>query len=599
MANYTIKSGLLSKAKDSCTSEKVYLKYNNQEVGSYTGKLEKNVPDGEGYLIYKNMDSYQGIFSEGDIAGEGDFTIHDPETQLVKYKFIGNFQEIDYDMANYINFEGELQFAGQTIRDLKITIYPAFLSSNELTTFRIKEDCSVTIQLDHNRTYEGPINDKLQPHGNGIIRYKDEEKSLEGTWENDVLVKGKGLLINYFASAYEEFIKDFLSMTDPCDMLIEYDMCIQNYDYFLAEYVEKYEGEVEADGTRTVPTGDGVLTLDFGLFYEKEDYGYKPLGISRINDLDTDEKDREDYTIVCSGSFSKGQMQSGQIEFIPKGGCEKILLSGELVSGILQGRGTVTHYNQSLDDEDYYIYWVRQGEFIEGKFVIEKKIEYSAGVIESIQEGEFNQYDYLEGEGKETGYEDYSEGKVSYTLEGEFNDDGDFIKGQRMDYEDGELTSTYIGEFNSSGSFHGKGKYIWASGQYYEGDFYEDKFAGHGKEVSAKGELICEGLFIKDKFFEKEITSAVKNKEYDNILDKLRKLITEFTKDTLNEDSADGDGYTAAYSEIVIEMLKERVAMINKIQKEQELKVVIDDFGNSSENTEQSSENEDDFEDFE
>ena len=105
---------------------------------------------------------------------------------------------------------------------------------------------------------------------------------------------------------------------------------------------------------------------------------------------------------------------------------------------------------------------------------------------EEKYEGEYNEEGKRHGKGKYT----YANGNV---YEGDFQDGKRHGKG-KFTYASG---SVYEGDWKDD-NFHGKGKYTFANGNVYEGDYQDGKRHGKGKYTSADG-TVYEGDFQDGK----------------------------------------------------------------------------------------------------
>lgn len=101
-------------------------------------------------------------------------------------------------------------------------------------------------------------------------------------------------------------------------------------------------------------------------------------------------------------------------------------------------------------------------------------------------EGEVDENGNPDGKGKWQ----FSDG-TQLVYEGEFLNDygfGTFTFLDGATYE-GDIKTKPSKDPNSRGNFvrHGKGKFIWPSGEIYIGDWLDNKMEGHGKITYAKG----------------------------------------------------------------------------------------------------------------
>ncbi len=90
-------------------------------------------------------------------------------------------------------------------------------------------------------------------------------------------------------------------------------------------------------------------------------------------------------------------------------------------------------------------------------------------------------------------------GKGKYTFANGDIYEGDFVNGEltgkgKYTFTNGDI---YEGKF-AYGELTGKGKYTWTSGEIYEGDFVDGKRTGRGKLTSSNGD-IYEGNFVDGK----------------------------------------------------------------------------------------------------
>ncbi len=183
----------------------------------------------------------------------------------------------------------------------------------------------------------------------------------------------------------------------------------------------------------------------------------------------------------------KNKLPNGKGKLYNKSG--ELIYEGYYVDGIQEGKG------KKITKNEYYI-----GNFIEGKMFGEGEIHLKNGNIK--YSGEFVN-DKKEGMGKYF-FEDHEfyfiENKKKFYLE-----KGDFYIGNWLNdkmhgegilcLNDGRIK--YEGDFVND-KFQGQGKYYFEDGQCYKGQFFNDMQHGKGKIIDKYGKLLFEGNFIND-----------------------------------------------------------------------------------------------------
>jgi len=380
-------------------------------------------------------------------------------------------------------FEDDLSFKGK----YKIGTEPG--------TMRSKWDGQITNLNNTEVSKDKTTKEKNEPKTvsekkNGIAKWVDEEGNVfDGTWENDILIKG---IIAYHDGSLEEgeFNEEELNGKGKC-----------SYKDDEGELVVE-EGEF-LDGLLI----KGTITWESG---RKEEGEFDEEGLLHGEGKNYYNDDEGGY-ITEEGIFEHGTLTQGKITWA--GGSSASGFFDENLE--LNGKGIY-----SWADGDYKEGIWEHGNFVEGR----AKITHDDG---DVSEGLMKNGEWVEA---------LDDVKNNYVF-----------KTDVVTYEGGDR---YEGEI-LNGNRHGKGKYIWADGDIYEGDFIDGKRTGKGNFIWINGD-IYDGDFVdgkrtgKGKYSYKDDDElVVKEGEFkDGILIKGKRQWGEWgvSEGEFNEEGLNGEG---------------------------------------------------------
>jgi hypothetical protein len=271
---------------------------------------------------------------------------------------------------------------------------------------------------------------------NGVAKWVDEEGNIfDGTWENDILIKG---IITYYDGSVEqgEFNEEELNGKGKCSYKDDDGELIVEEGEFLDgnlikgtinwENGSKSEGEFNEDGLN----GNGIITFSDGSFKK--------------------------------GTFKNGEFIEGIVKMIYDDGT---IYEGGMKEEIYHGQG-----KQILPDGN-----VEEGVWNMGDLLIEPKIH----LLDLSEEKEIN-----------------FNSKIKYD-NGTYIGSIDPVTKNRHGYgayiwNNGNY---YEGEWVQNNRT-GKGIFIWPNGRYYSGDFIDGKRTGLGKEWDNNNYRYATGRFV-------------------------------------------------------------------------------------------------------
>lgn len=461
--------------------------------GSYTGAMTAGVPDGAGVITYESGDTlaatfgagaytagkytfenghyYEGGFADGKYSGEGKFSWSSNGADDDGWLFVGTFE------AGKAKF-GKTTTAGRETAGGLLWYEGAMKDLNDVD--ETQKGTGYFLYADSGCTYTGAMYssgslETAKFDGEGVFTWATAD--FTGTYENGVPKSGTKKI-------YTDATKETVS--------------------------ETYVGGVNS---AYLYAGSGKLTMANGDVYEGEFADGFVSG--------------EATATYANGATYVGGWQNGRYHgegtFTFKSGMH---YTGGYVNGLREGKGKFSWATNG----DESTAWLFTGDFKADKAVYGKtETRNTNGIV--WYEGAMNDLNDVKTSERGTGYFVYADSGCTYTggmtatgalANIKFDGTGKFtwsasdfegtyangipLNGTRKFYRDAtkqEITGTYVGGVNAAYNYHGKGKFTFASGMNYEGDYVNGKREGQGAfSWSTTGNIedghYFEGTFVND-----------------------------------------------------------------------------------------------------
>jgi len=375
----------------------------------------------------------------------------------------------------------------------------------------------IVIELFNNRTLifqnekantKNPRNQKLK---NGFVSFNDSRNRIffRGYMKNGFFHHGKGKLIMTDGSTYEGDFQDGrpqgkgkLIMADGSTYEGDFqDGKFHGKGKLIVVSGETYEGDFQ-DG---LPHGKGKNIMPNRATYEGDwqngkEHGKGKLIMADGSTYEGDFQDRKPQgkgkSIMPNGATYEGDHQDGK--FHGKG---KFMINGETYEGDYQdgkshGKGKLIAVNGETYEGD----WQNGMPHGKGKLIMPNGATYEGDWQNGMKHG-FGTQTLPDGSAYEVEFVNNMFVKIlsrnteaiawekqffDVKREGKKSEEAE-SKGQKTSRSEmREETEKPAG--NPYGRKHGKGKYNWANGKTYEGDFQDGKFHGKGKLIKPNGE---------------------------------------------------------------------------------------------------------------
>ena len=494
----------------------------------YEGNYSAGKKNGEGIVYHRNGKLKQKGTFKDDVFFEGDAIYYWEDNVTLKFKgrianmYYNGYGEKFYDngyleyAGNYKNgqSDGEGIYYYEEVKD-KIKYKGTFQEGRPDGQGEIYE-------LNGTLTYKGGIHNWFK-HGEGVLYYPTGEVHMEGHWEEDVLVKGRGKLYHVATNAvkYEGEMSEGLADG-------------QGKSYHKNGKLE-YEGTWKGNSK----DGKGVLYSDTGkVIYEGSFVKGKYHGHG---------KSYEEDGSYYEGNFVAGKKNGDGLLYYP--GAKEIKYEGRFENdGFSKGKARIKDSNGKLVYEGQYaaenyvgtgiLYYPNgtvkyQGDFKKslyagnGKLFSENgELIYEGGFTEGLYQGPGTLYgpgnqkiyegDFSRGSYSGPGTKYYSDGKTEYQghfLKGEMHGEGIWYYSNgfpraKGTFENGLLVGKcevynekvsgvlkYTGEF-LNGKLNGIGEKWSKEGKLkYKGSFKDGIRDGDGEAYNKEGKLVYKGMF--------------------------------------------------------------------------------------------------------
>ena len=344
-------------------------------------------------------------------------------------------------------------------------------------------------------TYEGKINLDHTPHGRGKITWNDGV-NYEGNWENGKIA-GEGKYTWENGDWVEVFTKDGVPETIDSSIVKMYDLEVDGYTY---------EGKIN---TFHQPHGKGKITWKIGGNYEggwnngnwngEGKYTWENGKWVKVFTKDGVVETRDSSIVKMNDLESAGDIYEGKINlyYQPHGEGRYTYKNGDWYEGewkdgkrigVTRGKKTYSYGN--------YIGELNDNLEAHGYGVHDSSIGKYEGNWKNDERHGKGKYTYKNGDWYEGEWENGS--RIAVTKGKQIYSDGYYIGDLDVDLErDGygvyywEDGDKYEGNWEN-GKMHGEGKYTWENGGWYNGEWKEGKrvAVARGKEVYDNGYYI-------------------------------------------------------------------------------------------------------------
>jgi hypothetical protein len=463
MANYTMKFGFLESKSGNVKDKKVYWKDTNEEIGLYSGSVNKGLMNGEGELTYNKSKvlnwNYKGSFKDGKEHGSG-------EKRYSLEKYEGNFDErrpiiikgsfsegypsgkcvLQY--ANGTVYEGNVEKQNQHWGYCRDGYGICKYNNQDYTTGKGVLKSEFT-KHESNFEFEGEWR-KNKRHGKGCLKNEKGEIIAEGIWHRGSLKTG-----DFRNVRYNRWVPMFLNKLSPKTDDLSFNCIISGR---LVDY--KFEGKLKIWNYWAGDLGNGK--------YEEE--------IEYKNGLE----DGSGFYIMVDDNGRKREFE------------------GEFNAGKKNGTGREVSYNGSV----YNGYWKNDKYHGQGikTWAIDNKDIVLAG--ETLAKANYTyEGDYKEGEINGKGTLKNQNGEIIF--EGEWKDNLLHKGTVKMPLKFNEEIISYVGTINN-GVPDGTGVNNYPNGDVYEGEWQDGKHHGQGTKTWAidnKDIVLAGEALAKAKYF--------------------------------------------------------------------------------------------------
>lgn len=430
----------------------------------YNGPVLNNKKHGHGFYSSDN-ETYVGLWKEDKKHGHG---VH---TLIHKFVYVGNWKDnmkdgmgkITYENGN--TYEGEWQndepYGFGKITDSNGSIYKGEIKNNT------KDGYGVIIDMNTNIRYEGYFKNNKKD-GTGKIIYPDNHiyKYYEGTWNNGIR-DNEGKVTYKDESIYEGEFK-----------------IIDNLQH---QYIRDGRGTYNNNGIKN----NGIW---------KDDKIIKQESPRNYQDNSKKRKEKSSTNIESNTNSNKSQKKSkNYIKYDERLGD---IYSVEYKNGLYEGQ---LNESELPDGEGYYKYnnnLIYNGKWKHGKKNGDGEIMYNGNSFMATWNN--GNPDNITCEYNFSNNDRY-EGEVIVSN----SHDKKILFYKTMDGKE------------VHGIIHGKGKYIYANGDVYEGNFVNGLKNGEGNFYDKDGITICEGIWQDDNIFEEDESKRGKDNKksiFDHVL---------------------------------------------------------------------------------